>query len=214
MAAKHPVQVFNGIRFYRKGRGYYKAGFEESGRRTVYMHRYVWEFHNGPIPPKHHVHHANGNTGDNRIENLALMLGTDHSRQHALERIAAGALGTREHLAAARVAAAKWHGSPEGLAWHSVHGKDTWTGREKQQHICLHCGKPYEALIGVRKRGFCSPSCQGMARIASGVDDETRACVVCGAEFQANKYRKTKTCSKVCASAALVATRARLRNIC
>lgn len=212
MAAKHPVQVFNGVRFYRKGRGYYKAGYEESGRRTIYMHRYVWEFHNGPILAKHHVHHTNGNTSDNRLENLVLMLGTEHSRQHALERIADGTFGTPEHLSIARAAAAQWHGSPAGLDWHKQHGKDTWADREKQQCPCTQCGKPYDGFIGARKRGFCSPSCQNMARVASGVDDETRTCVVCGTEFQANKYRKVKTCSKMCANAAISATRLRLRD--
>jgi HNH endonuclease len=195
---KYPVQVFNGVCFYRKQRGYYKAGYEEMGRRTVYMHRYVWEFHNGPIPPKHHVHHIDGDTGNNTLENLELVLGTTHSRHHAMERIARGEFGTEEDLVKARAAARQWHISPEGRQWHAEHARVVWAGQQTSALVCSHCGEEYQGYPQSKKRGFCSMSCQGMARVASGVDDESRTCAVCEAVFVTNKYRKTKTCSKDC----------------
>jgi len=35
-----------------------------------YLHRFVWEAHNGKIPPGFAVIHKNGDISDNRIENL------------------------------------------------------------------------------------------------------------------------------------------------
>jgi endogenous inhibitor of DNA gyrase (YacG/DUF329 family) len=114
------------------------------------------------------------------------------------ERSAANPDWWKPGLARARDAAAEWHGSPEGRAWHSAHGAATWVGRERETLVCTHCGKEFERFRGVNKRGYCSPSCQGMARKQSGVDDVDRQCSVCGGNFRVNRYSKTKTCSKDC----------------
>lgn len=45
-------------------------------------HRMVWEAANGPIPPRHVIHHRNGNKLDNRLENLELMTREQHRRHH------------------------------------------------------------------------------------------------------------------------------------
>lgn len=197
MAAKHPIQEFDGRKYYFKREGYYKADFLPE-RRTRYMHRDVWEFHNGPIPAKHDVHHRNGDKADNRLDNLELLHTSEHHRHHMLERIAADPAANARALDAARVAAAVWHGSDEGREWHRGHARRIADAQVPVELVCEWCDEKYLGHLGKRKRGFCSPSCQGMARKASGVDDETRQCSVCGEDFRANKYGKKKTCSETC----------------
>ncbi len=43
------------------------------GGKTVGEHRYLWEKANGKIPKGMAIHHINGKTKDNRLENLALV---------------------------------------------------------------------------------------------------------------------------------------------
>lgn len=46
------------------------------------VHRVVWTAHHGPIPPGFHVHHKNGDAGDNRIGNLTLVQHGAHISIH------------------------------------------------------------------------------------------------------------------------------------
>lgn len=49
---------------------------------TSYVHRLVWEEAHGPLPEGWHVHHLNGDTLDNRLENLVALPGVKHARLH------------------------------------------------------------------------------------------------------------------------------------
>lgn len=63
----------------RKGEKLYKR-INIKGR-TVLLHRYVMECHlRRSISPDEIVHHINGNTRDNRIENLMVLTPSEHSR--------------------------------------------------------------------------------------------------------------------------------------
>lgn len=94
-------------------------------------------------------------------------------------------------------AAAKWHSSEAGRAWHSQHAKETAANLKEKQFVCACCGKVfYKKPMGAVK--YCSPSCKTKARNKSGVDNETRRCAVCGGEFVVNKYSKIKCCSAKC----------------
>ena len=74
-----------------KGGAINKFGYRliSSGGKTMMEHRYLMEKHLGrklkPFPFET-VHHINGNTLDNRIENLKLMYSGEHLKQHKADR--------------------------------------------------------------------------------------------------------------------------------
>lgn len=75
-------QQLNGLNFYINPKGYYRIRRYPKEYRYKYMHRYVWELHNGPIPPGYAIHHKNGDKGDNTIENLELLSRSEHGKVH------------------------------------------------------------------------------------------------------------------------------------
>lgn len=201
--ASSELIIFNGIKYRRypeskrrsdqvyftPGGGHRKAGV---GR----LHQEIWKAANGPIPDGYHVHHADHDPLNNDLSNLVLIKGQDHLSHHANQpdRIE----WNRVNIAKAQEAARAWHGSPEGLAWHSENGKRAWEGREPQTHTCDHCGNPYESKITGAGTRFCSNACKHYARKASGVDDVDKTCEFCGEGFRANKYIRKATCSGSC----------------
>lgn len=57
----------------RKGNKCAPYAMARNGSGFVYMHRYLWEQVNGPIPVGLELDHINGDTFDNRLENLRLV---------------------------------------------------------------------------------------------------------------------------------------------
>ena len=200
--AKHQVQEFDGIRFYLKPGGYMKADFR-GPTAGAYMHRYVYAFHHGAIPDGHQVHHIDGCKTNNSIENLEAKSASDHISDHGHERASdpARLAQMQAVMDRVRVEASKWHGSPEGRAFHSAKSKAEWEKRTPTTLSCYHCGEAYKGFPGMTKKGFCSMSCQGMARVASGVDDVEKKCATCGNPFMANKYKPVLTCGAECRNA-------------
>ena len=201
MRQVHPIQEFLGVRYYRKPTGYYKCDFKKHGGR--YMHRVVWEHYRGPIPEDHEVHHLDHDPANNDISNLECVPAVRHRTYHGMLNGS-----DASHMARIRVFAAKWHGSQVGREWHVEHAKRVAASLPLETHRCAWCDKEYEAKKGARKRGFCSMSCQGMARKASGVDDEDRVCIECNAGFRANKYSRVICCSRRCAGTVAARRRA------
>ena len=99
-----------------------KTGYYLNSTVHQRLHRAVYERCNGAIPKGYHIHHVDHNRGNNEPDNLIAVTGKDHKRIHAAEMTEE----TRKRLCInldknARPAAAKWHGSDAGRAWHAKH---------------------------------------------------------------------------------------------
>ena len=85
-AVLNEVVEFNGDKYYRY------PGSRLKNRRCYFesvagkLHRNVWVFHNGPVPNGWHIHHLDGDTGNNHIDNLEAIPPGEHSSKHAIER--------------------------------------------------------------------------------------------------------------------------------
>lgn len=63
---------------YGKPNGYVQTYVSKTGKR--YVHRLIWEMHNGEIADGMQIDHINGVRDDNRIENLRCVTVTDNRR--------------------------------------------------------------------------------------------------------------------------------------
>lgn len=85
------LQKFGTLEPQRREKGtgtIHPSGYARITRNGVMdsVHRVVWEEAHGPLPPRWHVHHINGDTLDNRLENLIALSPRDHNRIHAALR--------------------------------------------------------------------------------------------------------------------------------
>jgi hypothetical protein len=199
-ATRGEVVTYKGIRFRRypdakdsSSRNYFTPGIQDRLNGVKRLHQEIWEDHHGPIPQGYHVHHKDGNPLNNDIENLECQPYVEHLGNHLREN-------PREVSEAARAAAAEWHRSEEGRAWHSELGKLAWENCGYVQKVCEHCGIEYEEPTTGAHSRFCSNACKSAWRRAKGIDDETRICAFCNQEFIVNKYSKKRFCSRSCAA--------------
>lgn len=192
--------VYDGIKFRRyEGRKYFTPGHADRMAGVEDLHREVWKREVGPIPDGWHVHHIDFDPSNNHVSNLQCLAPPEHEAIHAANRSALGRTPEfQAHLALIRHLAAEWHGTPAGIAWHREHGADSWKNRKPVAYACEHCGTKYETRSKKGTERFCSNACKSAARRASGVDTVTKACVMCGTAYEANRYSKSSTCSPTC----------------
>lgn len=150
------VQKFNGESYYLCGNY-----FQRKGKR---LHREVWRYHNGDIPNGYHIHHIDANKHHNDISNLSLTIGKEHIRQHMSnpKRVKQ----SMKTIEIARESARKWHGSAEGLAYHSALGKENYKKRTLHTYTCDFCGKEFQTkhIYGNGQNHFCHPNCKAKHR--------------------------------------------------
>jgi hypothetical protein len=89
-----------------------KVKDDDRGKQhPIFMHREIWEHHNGPIPDGLEIDHINGNKLDNRIENLRLCT----SRQNNFNR---RKMETSNY---------------KGVSWHR--GNKRWRATIQEHHV-------------------------------------------------------------------------------
>jgi hypothetical protein len=57
-------------------------GFHHDGK-TFTVHRFIWEFVNGPTPDGMHIDHVNRDAHDNRIDNLRIVTPSQNAQNRA-----------------------------------------------------------------------------------------------------------------------------------
>jgi len=140
-----------------EGRKYYKttAGYYLSNKPYKYMHRDVWEHSNGEIPEKHHIHHKDGDKGNNSIDNLECVCGKKHISSHAKKRTG--------HLEKITIAAKEYQRSDIGRKSQSERSKRAWENRKKYIKSCLVCNTDYETFWPTKAK-FCGERCKTINR--------------------------------------------------
>lgn len=189
--------VLNTGRYYCSGR----HGGKYAGDERL-LHRRIWVEHNGAIPADHHIHHINEDWRDNRIENLECIPAFEHQRMHMLDRFESDEYReqNKADLDAARLKASEWHGSPEGLAWHSAHAKEQAAKREYKMYNCTECGDVFFSR-DTKTPLTCSLKCCDARNRKLQRTKHTSTCRACGKEFSHPKLRDTEThrgCSRRC----------------
>lgn len=188
-------QFFNGIRFTRT----YDTDYFKSLKVTPHgMHRYVWEFYNGPIPEGYEIHHKDGNKANNDISNLACLEQGEHKRLHGRMLTEEDREWRRKNLQEnARPKASEWHGSPEGKEWHSQHARKM--SKYEVKCVCQQCGKEFSTWNNHKQtKKFCSGACQQKYLREHIIKDTKRVCVICGREFMTSRRSLQQTCSRSC----------------
>lgn len=191
------LACFDGKSFRRdKKTGYFLSSKPINGKRKR-LHVYVWEFYNGDVEKGYQIHHKDGNKMNNEIDNLMMMSKKEHINYHAKNISETTKAKLRKNLIEKAIPKAKaWHSSPEGLAWHSEHGKEIFKNLEYKEYVCTNCGKIFatKARYSDESNRFCCNACKSAYRRKIGVDDVKKICEVCGNEYTENKYKKTTKC--------------------
>lgn len=187
---------FDGIKFYPDRKGYWIGS---TGPKTLKrLHVYVWEKYNGPVPSGYQVHHIDGNTDNNEIENLRLMSQIEHHSMHGKINAELASINVQKF---AVPAAKEWHKSEEGHEWHKQHYQKYTAQKwlEMMTKTCDMCGKEFQTPTtrGYVAR-FCSNNCKSAWRRKVGLDNVERTCEICGTSFFTNKYNPARFCSKEC----------------
>lgn len=169
------IVEYDGERWYW-WKDYYK------NRTGKLLHRRVYERERGPIPPKFHVHHIDGNRRNFKADNLRAVSASTHLSSHAPR-------GFKAILA-----------SSDGFQWRAALSNEIWARRKlhPKRFVCAVCESEYFSA-GMRVSKFCSRKCKQTDRRRSQVDYVESSCVVCGARLWRNKYQLGgRLCSRAC----------------
>lgn len=183
MEHKPKTIIYKG-RKYHLNRGYFKT--------TVALHQVVWEDHFGQIPENHHIHHKNGDSTDNRIENLECL----HKSKHHSLHFRASRQIKKMHSKEARLKALEWYRSPKGRLVLGNISKRGWETRKSVERNCIICGDAFQTK-NMNGTKYCSSICR--SRCQALRESVEKNCLICGNYFLTRNYSQaSKTCSRVC----------------
>ena len=155
--------LFNGIKFRRypdakrrSDRMYYTPDGTCRQNGVGRLHEEIWKSAHGRIPKGSHIHHRDGNSLNNALENLECLDAGMHLSLHHRGRCSRA---KRAHLERIRPLASAWHRSTAGHVWHKRHGREASRQRTRLHLKCEICGKSCTAINNGRNR-FCGPNCR------------------------------------------------------
>lgn len=153
------------------------------GGGGISLHRQIWIDHHGAIPPKHHIHHKDGNRDNNDIANLECLPASEHCREHFAERIQ-GEMGQRLKA---------WRDSEKGRRTLRANAYKMHANTPERQCTCAHCGKPFTTRVASQKH--CSDACSEAFNFPVAT-----ACEICGIPIRVkrNSKKQVRTCSYRC----------------
>lgn len=145
-------------------RKYYRCQSKLYKKGIRYLHIYLWEKHyKQKVPKGYHIHHEDGDSHNNSIENLECKKQFKHLSDHFKEWHRQNKEKVSQHLQNINHLSKEWHGSPDGKKWHSEHGKKSFRGRKFETCFCIECGKSYKTKQP-KKSKFCHPNCKARHR--------------------------------------------------
>jgi hypothetical protein len=141
---EHLGVTYRGVRFYpyslARDRNGGKASFYYRTNQQPYkyqlLHRLVWEDAHGPIPDGYVVHHRDGDSLNNAVDNLELLPRGEHIGHHKKGRPAA-------------------YADPDVP---SKRSKAMWAKRQPRDVECVACGTIFQST-GMRAM-FCTRPCR------------------------------------------------------
>lgn len=188
--------IFNNIKYRLMGSGkyYLSQSTTNAGRKGAKgLHVAIYEhYHNVLVAKGMIVHHIDGNTHNNSIENLELTTPKKHCKIH-------NANGNLESLPRAIEASKAWHSSEEGIAHHKRISKKAWEMKEEKQVPCDHCNVIHGSLFP-KERNFCSTKCQQRYYKENKINHVKKVCPFCGEDFWHYKSKRQETCGRSCSA--------------
>lgn len=183
------IKEFNGRVYKRSG----KSGKHFRCVVVHYIHRDVWEFHNGVIPDGYHIHHKDGDPENNDISNLECLSQSDHHKKHWKEDYESMSAHAKTNI----LTAAHRTRSVDEREAMSKRSKEFWAEKPQGNAICKWCEQEFKSKMSKLAK-FCSRRCTKMWHWRNARDE--RDCVVCDKKFIAQRSTKTRTCSVWCKS--------------
>jgi predicted nucleic acid-binding Zn ribbon protein len=192
------IAYYDGCRFVRDDKTGYYLSSTKIGTRRKRLHIYVYERERGrTVPAGYQIHHVDGNKSNNDINNLACIPLHNHLSYHSRAYVEEHKEEVSQQMETIRPMTKAWHRSPAGHKWHKQHYEEVKELlHAKHDFVCVYCGKPFKSTQVNSK--YCCNAHKTAYRNKLGLDNENRVCVVCGKTFSANRFQKTKTCSREC----------------